>query len=60
MPSFHVFPGSPPNVEYLALKANSPSFFVSNELRQVIMRKHALTMLTVDTEQDPSEGSATP
>nr|CAB3264644.1 PAB-dependent poly(A)-specific ribonuclease subunit PAN3-like [Phallusia mammillata] len=54
MPSFNMFPGSPPHIEYMTLKANAPSFFMSNDLRQVIMKKHALTMLTVDTEQDPS------
>uniref|UniRef100_F6SEU1 Pan3 C-terminal knob domain-containing protein n=1 Tax=Ciona intestinalis TaxID=7719 RepID=F6SEU1_CIOIN len=54
MPPFHVFPGTPPNIEYMSLKANAPSFFMANELRQAILQKHALTMLTVDTEQDPS------
>ncbi|CAK8684378.1 unnamed protein product [Clavelina lepadiformis] len=54
MPPCHVFPGSPPSIEYMSLKANAPSFFMANELRQAIMHKHSLTMLTVDTEQDPS------
>lgn len=54
MPNYHLFTGSSPNVEYMTLKANAPSFFMANELRQEIIRKQSLRMLTVDTENDPS------
>ena len=55
MPNYHLFTGSSPNVEYMTLKANAPSFFMANELRQEIIRKQSLRMLTVDTENDPSK-----
>nr|XP_039255415.1 PAN2-PAN3 deadenylation complex subunit pan3-like [Styela clava] len=54
MPTFHAFTGSPPSVEYMKQRVNAPSFFMPNELRQSILRKQTLTMLTVDAEQDTS------
>lgn len=54
LPPFHAFAGSPPSVEYMKQRMNAPSFFMPNELRQSILHKQTLTMLTVDAEQDSS------
>lgn len=55
VPEFNVFSGSSPTVEYMKQRAGAPSFFMPIELRQAIMKKQTLAMLTVDTEHDPCE-----
>lgn len=34
-PTYHIYPSNPPNVAYMQPKANAPSFFMADELRQV-------------------------
>lgn len=35
-PSYHIYPPTAPHVAYMQPKANAPSFFMADELRQVI------------------------
>lgn len=35
-PTYHIYPSNPPNVAYMQPKANAPSFFMADELRQVL------------------------
>ena len=34
-PSYHIYPPTAPHVAYMQPKANAPSFFMADELRQV-------------------------
>lgn len=34
-PTYHIYPSTAPHVAYMQLKANAPSFFMADELRQV-------------------------
>lgn len=35
-PTYHIYPPSAPHVAYMQPKANAPSFFMADELRQVL------------------------
>lgn len=35
-PTYHMYPQTAPHVAYMQPKANAPSFFMADELRQVI------------------------
>lgn len=36
-PTFHLYPPTAPHVAYMQPKANAPSFFMADELRQVLL-----------------------
>uniref|UniRef100_A0A8C4QRZ1 PAN2-PAN3 deadenylation complex subunit PAN3 n=1 Tax=Eptatretus burgeri TaxID=7764 RepID=A0A8C4QRZ1_EPTBU len=52
-PSYHVYPSPSPNVAYMQPKANAPSFFMPDELRQDLINRHLLTMSQIDQSENP-------
>lgn len=53
LPELNVYPGNPAHIEHMRPKANAPSFFLPDELRMDILRRHHLTMAEVNPEQYP-------
>uniref|UniRef100_A0AAR2ISL9 PAN2-PAN3 deadenylation complex subunit PAN3 n=1 Tax=Pygocentrus nattereri TaxID=42514 RepID=A0AAR2ISL9_PYGNA len=51
-PTYHIYPQTAPHVAYMQPKANAPSFFMADELRQVLKHFSLLNQLTVGV---PSE-----
>ncbi|XP_043929204.1 PAN2-PAN3 deadenylation complex subunit PAN3 [Protopterus annectens] len=52
-PNFHVYPPTAPHVAYMQPKANAPSFFMADELRQELINKHLITMAQIDQTENP-------
>ncbi|XP_067889650.1 PAN2-PAN3 deadenylation complex subunit PAN3 isoform X2 [Heterodontus francisci] len=52
-PTYHIYPSSTPHVAYMQPKANAPSFFMSDELRQELIHKHLITMAQIDQTENP-------
>ncbi|XP_014671544.1 PREDICTED: PAB-dependent poly(A)-specific ribonuclease subunit PAN3-like [Priapulus caudatus] len=53
LPDYHVYPSPPAHVAQMKQKPNSPSFFMSDEIRMEILNKHTLVMAQVNPEQYP-------
>lgn len=41
-PTYHIYPPTAPHVAYMQPKANAPSFFMTDELRQVFFQNALL------------------
>uniref|UniRef100_A0A8D0CH16 PAN2-PAN3 deadenylation complex subunit PAN3 n=1 Tax=Scleropages formosus TaxID=113540 RepID=A0A8D0CH16_SCLFO len=52
-PTFHVYPPTAPHVAYMQPKANAPSFFMVDELRQELINRHLITMAQIDQSENP-------
>lgn len=44
-PNYHIYPPTAPHVAYMQPKANAPSFFMADELRQVCFQKLRQTLI---------------
>ncbi|XP_053161685.1 PAN2-PAN3 deadenylation complex subunit PAN3 isoform X5 [Hemicordylus capensis] len=53
-PNYHIYPPTAPHVAYMQPKANAPSFFMADELRQELIRRHLITMTQIDQADMPS------
>ncbi|XP_072567465.1 PAN2-PAN3 deadenylation complex subunit PAN3 [Paramormyrops kingsleyae] len=51
-PTFHIYPPTPPHVAYMQPKANAPSFFMADELRQELINRHLITMAQIDQAEN--------
>uniref|UniRef100_H3D591 PAN2-PAN3 deadenylation complex subunit PAN3 n=1 Tax=Tetraodon nigroviridis TaxID=99883 RepID=H3D591_TETNG len=57
-PTYHIYPSTAPHVAYMQPKANAPSFFMADELRQELINRHLITMAQIDHSENtdvPSE-----
>lgn len=57
-PTYHIYPQTAPHVAYMQPKANAPSFFMADELRQELINRHLITMAQIDQSENtgvPSE-----
>ncbi|TSK98455.1 PAN2-PAN3 deadenylation complex subunit pan3 [Bagarius yarrelli] len=56
-PTYHIYPQTAPHVAYMQPKANAPSFFMADELRQELITRHLITMAQIDQSETgvPSE-----
>ncbi|KAM3860504.1 PAN2-PAN3 deadenylation complex subunit PAN3 [Diretmus argenteus] len=57
-PTYHIYPPTAPHVAYMQPKANAPSFFMTDELRQELINRHLITMAQIDQSENtgvPSE-----
>ncbi|XP_077480481.1 PAN2-PAN3 deadenylation complex subunit PAN3 [Stigmatopora argus] len=57
-PTYHIYPPTAPHVAYMQPKANAPSFFMADELRQELINRHLITMAQIDHSENtdvPSE-----
>uniref|UniRef100_A0A672RVJ2 PAN2-PAN3 deadenylation complex subunit PAN3 n=1 Tax=Sinocyclocheilus grahami TaxID=75366 RepID=A0A672RVJ2_SINGR len=57
-PTYHMYPQTAPHVAYMQPKANAPSFFMADELRQELINRHLITMAQIDQSENlgvPSE-----
>ncbi|KAK5849693.1 hypothetical protein PBY51_014007 [Eleginops maclovinus] len=52
-PTYHIYPPTAPNVAYMQPKANAPSFFMADELRQELINRHLITMAQIDHSENP-------
>ncbi|XP_064413912.1 PAN2-PAN3 deadenylation complex subunit PAN3 isoform X1 [Latimeria chalumnae] len=52
-PNYHVYPPTAPHVAYMQPKANAPSFFMADELRQELINRHLITMAQIDQSENP-------
>ncbi|CAH2225153.1 PAN2-PAN3 deadenylation complex subunit PAN3 isoform X5 [Pelobates cultripes] len=52
-PNYHVYPQTAPHVAYMQPKANAPSFFMADELRQELINRHLLTMAQMEQAEMP-------
>uniref|UniRef100_A0A8C6TC78 PAN2-PAN3 deadenylation complex subunit PAN3 n=1 Tax=Neogobius melanostomus TaxID=47308 RepID=A0A8C6TC78_9GOBI len=52
-PSYHIYPPTAPHVAYMQPKANAPSFFMADELRQELINRHLITMAQIDHSENP-------
>ncbi|KAF7213893.1 PAN2-PAN3 deadenylation complex subunit PAN3 isoform X1 [Nothobranchius furzeri] len=52
-PTFHIYPPTAPHVAYMQPKANAPSFFMADELRQELINRHLITMAQIDHSENP-------
>ncbi|XP_027031172.1 PAN2-PAN3 deadenylation complex subunit PAN3 isoform X1 [Tachysurus fulvidraco] len=52
-PTYHLYPQSAPHVAYMQPKANAPSFFMADELRQELINRHLITMAQIDQSENP-------
>ncbi|XP_069825971.1 PAN2-PAN3 deadenylation complex subunit PAN3 isoform X3 [Dendropsophus ebraccatus] len=53
-PNYHLYPPTAPHVAYMQPKANAPSFFMADELRQELINRHLITMAQMDPADMPS------
>ncbi|XP_053161684.1 PAN2-PAN3 deadenylation complex subunit PAN3 isoform X4 [Hemicordylus capensis] len=53
-PNYHIYPPTAPHVAYMQPKANAPSFFMADELRQELIRRHLITMTQIDQADMPT------
>ncbi|KAK1340752.1 hypothetical protein QTO34_017145 [Cnephaeus nilssonii] len=56
-PNYHIYPPTAPHVAYMQPKANAPSFFMADELRQELINRHLITMAQVDQADMPEVDS---
>ncbi|KAM7179929.1 PAN2-PAN3 deadenylation complex subunit PAN3 isoform 5-T5 [Macrochelys suwanniensis] len=52
-PNYHIYPPTAPHVAYMQPKANAPSFFMTDELRQELINRHLITMAQIDQADIP-------
>uniref|UniRef100_A0A8D0A3V6 PAN2-PAN3 deadenylation complex subunit PAN3 n=1 Tax=Sander lucioperca TaxID=283035 RepID=A0A8D0A3V6_SANLU len=52
-PTYHIYPPTAPHVAYMQPKANAPSFFMADELRQELINRHLITMAQIDHSENP-------
>ncbi|XP_068123104.1 PAN2-PAN3 deadenylation complex subunit PAN3 isoform X2 [Hyperolius riggenbachi] len=52
-PNYHIYPPAAPHVAYMQPKANAPSFFMAEELRQELINRHLITMAQIDQADMP-------
>ncbi|XP_059105325.1 PAN2-PAN3 deadenylation complex subunit PAN3 isoform X3 [Peromyscus eremicus] len=52
-PNYHIYPPTAPHVAYMQPKANAPSFFMADELRQELINRHLITMAQIDQADMP-------
>uniref|UniRef100_A0A8C4DTI5 PAN2-PAN3 deadenylation complex subunit PAN3 n=1 Tax=Dicentrarchus labrax TaxID=13489 RepID=A0A8C4DTI5_DICLA len=52
-PTYHIYPPTVPHVAYMQPKANAPSFFMADELRQELINRHLITMAQIDHSENP-------
>ncbi|XP_053312367.1 PAN2-PAN3 deadenylation complex subunit PAN3 isoform X2 [Spea bombifrons] len=52
-PNYHIYPPTAPHVAYMQPKANAPSFFMTDELRQELINRHLITMAQIDQADMP-------
>eukprot|EP00076_Gallus_gallus_P037067 XP_025002605.1 PAN2-PAN3 deadenylation complex subunit PAN3 isoform X4 [Gallus gallus] len=52
-PNYHIYHPAAPHVAYMQPKANAPSFFMADELRQELINRHLITMAQVDQADIP-------
>ncbi|XP_053564457.1 PAN2-PAN3 deadenylation complex subunit PAN3 isoform X2 [Bombina bombina] len=52
-PNYHLYPPTAPHVAYMQPKANAPSFFMADELRQELINRHLITMAQIDQTDMP-------
>ncbi|XP_028971960.1 PAN2-PAN3 deadenylation complex subunit PAN3 isoform X3 [Esox lucius] len=52
-PTYHIYPPTAPHVAYMQPKANAPSFFMADELRQELINRHLITMAQIDQSENP-------
>ncbi|KAL2085204.1 hypothetical protein ACEWY4_018524 [Coilia grayii] len=52
-PTYHIYPPTAPHVAYMQPKANAPSFFMVDELRQELINRHLITMAQIDHSENP-------
>ncbi|XP_068199664.1 PAN2-PAN3 deadenylation complex subunit PAN3 isoform X2 [Antennarius striatus] len=52
-PTYHIYPPIAPHVAYMQPKANAPSFFMADELRQELINRHLITMAQIDHLENP-------
>ncbi|XP_077197914.1 PAN2-PAN3 deadenylation complex subunit PAN3 isoform X4 [Paroedura picta] len=53
-PNYHIYPPTAPHVAYMQPKANAPSFFMADELRQELINRHLITMAQIDQADMPT------
>ncbi|XP_075418917.1 PAN2-PAN3 deadenylation complex subunit PAN3 isoform X2 [Tenrec ecaudatus] len=53
-PNYHIYPPAAPHVAYMQPKANAPSFFMADELRQELIHRHLITMAQMDQADMPA------
>ncbi|XP_056650704.1 PAN2-PAN3 deadenylation complex subunit PAN3 isoform X5 [Monodelphis domestica] len=53
-PNYHIYPPTAPHVAYMQPKANAPSFFMADELRQELINRHLITMAQIDQADVPA------
>ncbi|XP_026509234.1 PAN2-PAN3 deadenylation complex subunit pan3 isoform X3 [Terrapene carolina triunguis] len=53
-PNYHIYPPTAPHVAYMQPKANAPSFFMTDELRQELINRHLITMAQIDQADIPA------
>jgi len=54
-PNYHIYPPTAPHVAYMQPKANAPSFFMADELRQELINRHLITMAQIDQADMPGK-----
>ncbi|KAJ8785630.1 hypothetical protein J1605_007227 [Eschrichtius robustus] len=54
-PNYHIYPPTAPHVAYMQPKANAPSFFMADELRQELINRHLITMAQIDQADMPAQ-----
>uniref|UniRef100_A0A5S6LUS9 PAN2-PAN3 deadenylation complex subunit PAN3 n=1 Tax=Xenopus tropicalis TaxID=8364 RepID=A0A5S6LUS9_XENTR len=52
-PNYHIYPPTAPHIAYMQPKANAPSFFMADELRQELINRHLITMAQIDQADMP-------
>lgn len=53
LPDISMYPGNPSHIEHMRPKANAPSFFLPDELKMDILRRHQLTMAEANPDLHP-------
>ncbi|XP_066032038.1 PAN2-PAN3 deadenylation complex subunit PAN3 isoform X6 [Chamaea fasciata] len=53
-PNYHIYHPAAPHVAYMQPKANAPSFFMADELRQELINRHLITMAQIDQADIPA------
>uniref|UniRef100_A0A8U7NCU4 PAN2-PAN3 deadenylation complex subunit PAN3 n=1 Tax=Corvus moneduloides TaxID=1196302 RepID=A0A8U7NCU4_CORMO len=53
-PNYHIYHPAAPHVAYMQPKANAPSFFMADELRQELINRHLITMAQIDQADSPA------
>ncbi|KAL5011536.1 hypothetical protein ScPMuIL_010087 [Solemya velum] len=53
LPNFSMYPGLPPHIGHMKVKANMPQFYMPDELKMEILNRHALTLAQIDPAHCP-------